>query len=877
MKDNKYSSPPEFLLSLLKLFCSPKYLQEITGDVEELFLLRQEKYSYFLNVLLLFIDIVKFCRPTFWRFNYFSLSGGLIMLSNNIKFAFRNFIKHRFNSAINVIGLTISITCILYICSYIYYELSFDKHIKDSDQIHRLTTDASFMEKIIKTTKASTISGKILYDRVPEIKEFTQISPYKSATLSYNGKIINEEKTCSGDSSFAKIFNPVVHFGDFSEALKNPDEIIISQSLSSKFFDSENPVGKKLRMNSGKYFTIAGVFGDFPANTHFKPNLLFTRDYHPQSDWANDNVVIYLKLEPECNIAQVQKKIDRVNESYLMKDFAKYGIDANSFKQNKNYYTLKLQPFNDIHLHSNLADEYEPNSDIQYVYIFQIIGIFILVIASINFINLSTARTTLRAKEVGIKKVMGSSRKELVVQFLLESVITSLISFILALIIFSFGFELFNSFLGLSFNNLLFSEYNLLLAILLIIILVGFIAGSFPAFVLSSFSPIKALKNNLKLSSKSILRNGLVTLQLVISMILIVSTFIVFQQIDYIQNKSLGFEKEQTIIFENTNGPSSTIQLLKEKLLEHKNVVNATVTNFIPTSKNRHTSVFFPDGNVNDSRTLIQQLWAIDFDYIETLGIKLVKGRNFNKAFGTDSSSIIINEACAKHFGFDNPFNHTLSRVGDNDKLVHYKIIGIVNDFHFESFKEVIRPLVLMPKVNNRNIAIKINGNPEEVLNHAKMHWHDIIPHKVFNYKFLDEQFAHLYDSELRVGKLMSIFALLAIIIAALGLLGLVTFSIERKTKEIGIRKVMGANTFSIFHLLTKDYFILILCSILVSLPLSYYVIQLWISGYAYKTDFSFWAFLLSGTICTSIVLIIILFQTLKTSSINPIEIIKYE
>lgn len=876
MNKDKHSSP-KLLLKLLELFCSPKYLQEITGDLEELFLLRKKKYIYPLNVLLLFMDIIKFCRPTFWKFNYFNLSGGIIMLSNNIKFAFRNFIKHRFNSIINVIGLTISITCIFYICSYIYYEMSFDKHIKDSDQIYRLTTDSSFMEKVIKTARASAITGKILYDQIPEINDFTQISPYKPGTLSYKEKIINEEKICSADSNFINIFNLKIHFGDFSKALRNPDEIIISQSLSSKFFGSQNPVGKKLKLNSYKYFTISGVFADFPANTHFKPNLLFTRNYNFVSDWVNPRTVIYLKLQPNSDVSQVQTKIDQINESYLVKDFAKYGVDLNSFKQNKNYYKLKLQPLNDIHLRSDLADEFESNSDIQYVYIFQIIGIFILVIASINFINLSTARTTLRAKEVGIKKVMGSSKKELVIQFLLESVITSLISFIFALIIFSFGFRSFNSFLGLKFDNLLFSDYNLLLAILLIIIAVGFIAGSFPAFVLSSFSPIKALKNSLNLSSKSILRNGLVTFQLVISMILIVSTFIVFQQINYIQNKNLGFEKERTIIFENTNGPSSKIQLFKERLLEHKNILNATVTGFLPVGKTRHTSVFFPDGNVNDSRSLIQQLWSVDFDYIETLGIKLIKGRNFNEAFGTDSSSIIINEACAKHFGFDNPLNHTLSRISSNDKMVHHKIIGIVNDFHFESFKEIIRPMVLMPKISNHNLTIKINGNPEDILNYVKAQWNNIMPDKVFNYKFLDEQFATLYDSELRMGKLMSIFALLAIIIAALGLLGLVTFSIERKTKEIGIRKVMGANTFSIFNLLTKDYFVLLFCAILVSLPLSYYIIQLWISDYAYKTDFSFWAFLLSGIICALIVLITILFQTIKTSAITPVKIIKYE
>ena len=478
------------LLSLIKLFCAPEYSQEITGDLEELFYIRSKKHSYLVNVLLLFIDIIKFFKPTFWKYNFFSLSGGIIMLTNNIKFAFRNFVKHSFNSSLNVIGLTVSIACILYISSYVYYELSFDKHIKDSNQIYRLTTDASFIGKEIKTTKSSAITGKILYDQIPEIEFFTQVSSYKTKSISYNDKIITEEKICSADSNFAKIFNLKFHYGNLSRGLVNPDEVLISQKLSTKLFGSDNPVGKKININSYKYYTIAGVFRDLPANTHIKPNLLYTRNYNPVDAWANYSTVLYLKLKSSSDYKFVQSKIDQISNIYLEKDFQRFGIDPDSFRKNGNYYNLKLQKLNDIHLHSSLADEFELNSDIKNIYIFQVIGVFILIIATINFVNLSTARATLRAKEVGIKKVLGSSKKELIVQFLFESVIISLISFILALIGFSLGFNIMNSFLGLNFENQLLVNHNLLFAVVLIIICVGFIAGIFPAFVLSSFTPI---------------------------------------------------------------------------------------------------------------------------------------------------------------------------------------------------------------------------------------------------------------------------------------------------------------------------------------------------------------------------------------------------
>ena len=877
MKNNYKYDPPELLMIFLEWFCSQKYYEEVSGDLIEIFQSRANKKSPFLNRFFFFFDVVKFFRPFYWKKSLFINEGNLIMLSSYIKFAFRNFLKHSFNSAINVIGLTVGITCLLYICSYIYFEKSYDKQWEDYDRIYRLVTDASFMGKEMKTIESSQLVTKVLPDELPELEKITLMRTFSNFTVTYKENTIKEPNVLSTDSNFFSFFKTDFIFGSPENALKENQHIYIAKSVSYKLFGDTNPLGKSIKLDFNKEYLIKGVYEDFPLNSHFKPGIIkknLKQEFHA---WTNFNFVNYIKILPGTDPAEIQKKIDKITLKYLEKDFAKYGIDMEKFSNSGNRFDLKLQKITDIHLTSHLTGEFEENADSQYITIFAIIGAFILILAAVNFINLSTARSSLRAKEVGIKKAVGSTRKELIQQFLVESVLISLFSFLLAVIIITFGFDYFNSLTGIVFENSVYSNFIILPGLFLIIFLTGIVAGSFPAFVLSRFSPVKVFRNRFTVSSKSNLRNGLVIFQFATSIILIVGTLVVFEQLNYIKNKKLGYDKDQLLVINDAHIAGKGIYALKEKAKTLENVLNCTISSYLPVGEYRRTNGAFPDGNKNDPRILPMQSWFVDYDYISTLGLEIIKGRNFNKKIASDSNAIIINRACLEHFGFENPLEHYLSQGNKDGKLDHFNIIGVVENFHFSSLKEIIQPLIMRIGDNRGYITFRIKGNIEETIGNLKSLWKSVAPDKPFNYYFMDESFNNLYFAEMKIGKLFGIFAALAIFIASLGLLGLIAFTVERKTKEIGIRKVLGASTSSLINLLLKDFLILVLISFIIAAPVSYYFLEEWLNNYAYRTEIPVFIFLIAGFVSIGIAVATVIYHSFKASSLNPIDTIKYE
>ena len=599
-------------------------------------------------------------------------------------------------------------------------------------------------------------------------------------------------------------------------------------------------------------------------------------------DWGNyvsSNFHTYFLLQPGISPKDFSNEFDEYNDKYAFPFAKKYmNIESRAaFTKAGNRLEYSLMPIRDIHLYSKLSQEMRPTGTIEYVYIFSAIALFILIIACVNFMNLTTAHSANRAKEVGIRKVLGTERKNLISQFLIESTLMVFLSVLLAVLFTIFLLPYFNVISGKELKiNVIFS-YPFILLLLALPVIVGIAAGSYPSFFLSRFMPSEIIKGKLSTGSKSgKLRNALVVFQFTASIVLISGTLIVYNQLNFIQNKNLGYQKNQLLIINRTYSLNN-VEAFKNEILNIPGVSSATISGFLPIPSNRNFTGFFTDASMGSDKGLTMQKWRIDYDYLNTIGIELKTGRNFSRDYRTDTASVILNEKAIKQLGFTNPIGKTVY-ILDQNGINGYNIIGVVKDFHFESMRQDIGGLCFVLGLNVDNITLKINAaNTSTILQKIENLWKDNTIGLQFSYKFMDESFNQVYSAEQRIGQISFSFSLVAIVIACLGLLGLATFLAEQKTKEIGIRKILGASVPSLLFMMLKEFIKWILIANLIALPISYYFMNKWLQDYAYRIDISWWIFIL--TACFSIIIAIttVSYQAVKAALSNPVNSLRYE
>lgn len=811
------------------------------------------------------------------------------MISNYLKIAFRNLRKYRFISFINLFGLTVGLACCLLILTYILNELSYDKYHPKANNIYRVTRSFFNPETKAVALNLSTISppfGPLLQnDFKGDIKMMTRLLPNGTTPMRYEEKMFNERNVYFADEHLFDVFKVDVVKGNPAKALADPFSVMLSETVAKKYFGSDEPMNKTIRIDNNIQLKVTGVYKSFRANTHIHPEIMVSfntlRDstiYGEEAlrtNWGNNSFFTYIVVpddfKPERMIAQFPAFIDR----HMPND------GAGKFKQSDGT-SLGLQKLTDIHLRSHTDFEAEENGDIKRVYVFSAIALFILLIACINYMNLSTARSALRAREIGVRKVVGAQRKEIIAQFLSESVLVSFVSLIVALGLTYMTLPWLNKLSGQELSMSTILNWKVFSFIIIVPFVVGIVSGIYPALFMSSFRPVMVLKGLFKAGGANIsFRQVLVTLQFAISIILIISTAIVFQQLRFMQRKELGFDKEHVVTMQyNSAGLADRYDAFRNDLLANSNIKDAGRSSRIPTGRLLDAM----GSSIQSADTLAPtnadiKFVSADHDFVTTYGVKVVSGRNFSRDFSLDTGSFLLNEAAVKVLGIksnDDAIGKNFRYGGRSGK-----IIGIFNDFHFESMHQKIVPLVLLvPRNQNNfgNLSVKIAGNNiPAALAHVESVWKKFLPETPFQYTFLDENFDRLYQSEQRQGTLFTVFACIAIFIACLGLFGLSAFAITQRIKEIGIRKVLGANVSTIVALLSKDFLKLVAIAALIAFPVAWYAMNTWLEDFAYRIDIPWWIFLVAGILAAVVALATISFQAVKAALANPVKSLRTE
>ena len=803
------------------------------------------------------------------------------MLKNYLKIAFRNITRSKVFSFINIFGMAIGLTCFMLITVYVYNELSYDKYPADAKNIYRVLLSVTGNGNVVVYPDVDAAVGEGIKNTFPEVKGFSRLLPTINF-VKYDDKQFKEEHIAYADSNFLQMFTIPLIESSTPEALVEPNSIVISKAFEKKYFGKGEALGKTLIIGTdGEVYKITGVYNKVPENSHFHFDafLSISSLKITHQTWSNLGFFTYLLLNKNVNPKKLEAKFPQLVSKYIVPEIQHdMGVSLSEAQKSVNTFVFSLQPLTDIHLYSNTEYELEPNSDINYVYIFSALAILILLLACVNFTNLSTARAVKRAREIGIRKVLGSIKKQLVFQFLTESVLLTFFATLCAFVLISLLLPFFNQLTNHHINFSFFTGYQLILGMLLLSFLTGILAGFYPAFVLSAFNTIKILKGSSSVqgSPKKTLRSSLIIFQFFVSTALIIATIIVFQQFHFMQNKKLGYDKEQVVFLPDTRLLGKDQDAFKERLLQDNRVISASISRSVPAGKFMDGTEIFPKNGSSNGIEIHANIYHIDYDYIRTLGIHILQGRNFSKDFPSDNSGVIINEAAVSKLGWNEKsvIGKYIVRSGQQ-KL---KVVGIVADFNYASVKQKIAPLMLLLENNYGGLIIKIKtNNVSGFLADLKKEWEAFNPAGPLDYNFLDEKFAALYSNEQRTQQIFSAFTVIAIIIASLGLFGLSAFVIEQRTKEIGIRKVLGATVREITYLLSKDFMKWVLIGNVFAWLAAFYLMNEWLSNYAYRININIWVFLLSAIITVVIVLLTISFHAIKAATANPIKCLRYE
>ncbi|BAV08653.1 putative ABC transport system permease protein [Filimonas lacunae] len=806
------------------------------------------------------------------------------MLFNYLKIAFRSLKKRKGFTAINIIGLALGLATCMLIVYYVADELSYDQYHIKADRIFRINNDIKFggNEKSY-TTSPAPLAG-VLMQNYPQVETVVRFREKGAFNVRKGAQDIQEHRVVFVDSTLFSVFTLGMIEGDAGRALVEPRTVVINETTAKKYFDDVHAVGKTLLLDDSIPYKVTGVIHDMPVQSHFNFDLFLSMaslEEGREEAWLSNNFVTYVLLKPDVKKAAFEPVFAQIMRKYAGPQLQSLmHLDIDAFERSGNYYRMNLTPVKEIHLHSNRVGEMGRNGNMQYVYIFSVIAAFILLIACVNFMNLSTARSANRAREVGVRKVLGSPRKQLIAQFLSESILITFVAAILAVLVAALLMPLFNHVSGKNISISVQSLKWLVPALLLTVIVVGCVAGSYPAFFLSGFQPVEVLKGKLSAGFKGgRLRSLLVVFQFAISVFLIIGTLVIYNQIAYIRNKDLGYNREQMLVVHHLGDLGNNAEVFKQEVKKIQGVSGATMTGFLPTSSYRNSTVLFRSAALEHDKAISSQVWVVDESYVPTLGIQLKAGRNFSQEMGMDSLAIIVNETAARMMG-GNALQQELIMPQDNmlKTTKTYHVIGVIKDFNFSSLRDNITPLTLFYGRENTSLTVKVSGmGAAGTIDRIKAQWSSLAPHRQFDYTFMDEDFDADYRAEQRVSTISVAFTTLAIVIACLGLFGLAAYAAEQRTKEIGIRKVLGANVRTIVTLLSADFIKLVVIAILVATPLAWLAMHEWLQGFAYRQNIQWWIVGLAAVASVGIALVTISFQSIKAALTNPVKSLKSE
>ncbi len=804
------------------------------------------------------------------------------MLKNYFKIAWRNIVKNKLFSAINIFGLSVGIALCFIIMLYVQDELSYDRFNTNADNIARIAFDANINGgKIFETSVMAPVAQTMKKD-FPEVQDATRFAPFVGAKIMVNDKLFKDERFAFADPNFFSIFTLPFVEGDADKALLQPNTIILTQTTAKKYFGNDDAMGKTIVLTNknNQLFKVTGVMKDVPENSHFHFDMFASttgEDAANSDSWMFGSFFTYLLLKPGTDYAKMEARFPDMVTKYMGPQVQQaMGMSLNQFETKGNSLGFILQPLTSIHLHSSSVSDLEPGGNATYVYIFAGIALFMLIVACINFINLSTASASKRAKEVGIRKVAGSNRFQLIRQFLSESMMIAIIALIIAFALVQLALPAFNN---LSGKNLTL-DVKPILAFIALGILVGIVAGIYPAFYLSSFKPIAVLKGKLTSNNRSFgLRSSLVVFQFFISVGLIIGTIVVYQQMKFIQNTNLGYDKTQLITIPNSYALGKNEQVYKNDMLKDPRIVNATASYYKPAGPtNNNNALAYPQGNDNLVMTSIE--YRVDENYIPTMGMQMLTGRNFSKTFATDSLAIILNETAASALGYGvmNAVGKTVIRENsDRGTNIPFHVIGVVKNFNFKSLHETISPLVMVLEPEGGLIFKIKTADVQGLLATMKTKWDSYNTGEPFSYSFMDELYNKTYSAEQKTGTILNIFSVLTIFVACLGLFGLATYTSEQRTKEIGIRKVLGATVTQVTQMLSKGFLKLVIIASLIAFPASWWAMNKWLQSFAYRIHISWWVFVVAGCIALLIALITVSWQAIKAALSNPVKSLRAE
>lgn len=806
------------------------------------------------------------------------------MLKNLLKHSVRSFKRQRSYIIINVLGLSIGIACSLLIALYIFNESSYDKYNENKDRIYRVILNGKIGGQEVTASYTPAVLGPTLLREFPEIESFLRMTGRGPTVLESGDQNFTDEDIIEADSTFFDFFSIPVLKGDQSNLLNAPHVIVLSESTAKRIFGNENPIDKQIKIGTDTIrYVVTGVMADVPENTHFKASAITSYMTNPRSKdptWMSNSFSTYLLLKPNSSYKTVDGKFHDLVTKYVGPELEKYmGISADEFISKGNQYRFFLQNLADIHLDTSIQQEFKAAADPKYLEIFGAISVLIVLIAAINFMNLATAQASRRAKEVGIKKVGGSTRGLLIAQFLSETFMLTLVALVISLIIIKITLPYFNNLLGVSLGLKLLAHWYTIPVLILFALVVSLMAGSYPSFYLSSFNPYEVLKGSQKSSMKNgKLRRVLVVFQFSVSILLIIGTLIMYRQINYMLNKDVGFNKEQLIVIERAHALGARMKAFKDEVRQLPGVVNIASSTAVP-NRNNNTNGYGIEGRQQESY-LLQTNW-IDYNYIDTYGMNVASGRNFDESFTSDKDACIINESAVKNFSITDPENTRIVRPEDEGNKI-LPVIGIVKNFNFQSLRNPIEPYIFLFQTEEfmwGYLTVRLDPSRGFALTISDIEnkWKEFIPNNPLQYYFLDEDFEKMYIQEKQNAQLAVIFSILAIFIASLGLFGLTSFTVEQRTKEIGVRKAMGSSVAGIYLEISKEIILLVSISALLAWPLVYFWAGKWLENFYFRINPGFMSFILGLFIALCIAVLTISYRILKAANVNPARSLKYE
>jgi putative ABC transport system permease protein len=816
------------------------------------------------------------------------------MIKNYFKIAWRSILKNKGLFAINVIGLSLGIATCLIIALFVIDELSYDRFNEKSDQIVRVILNAKIGDEIIKEAGIMPPVGETLVQELPEVTASTRILKLSDRTkVIYKGNTLRKGKMAMVDPNFFEVFTLPLIKGDAHTVLNSPNSVVLTREQAEAYFGNENPLNKTIDIKDiGVYgstytdlsglYTVTGIIEKVPENSHFRFDLIASMEGNKDAanhSWLSGSYHSYLLLAKGTDVSRLESKLPAITEKYMGTQLeTAMGMTFQNFLASGNKVGLYLQPLNKIHLYSDVTGEFEEGGDIDTVYMFAAIAVFMLLIACINFMNLSTAGASKRVKEIGMRKVLGSEKGQLIFQFLIESFLATLFAICIGVLLFAIGLPYFNQLAnkGFTFGQIVTPRFVSAMVVLTLVI--SFLAGGYPAFFMSRFKPIQALKNRFTSGSSKGIRSSLVVFQFAISACLIIATIVVSQQMNYIQNKDVGYIREGLIVIRDAGLLGNNLNAFKDDLKKDPRVINITISAYVPAGPTDQSGTLVTSGK-DETKRLRMKIYGVDEEYIPTLGMQLLEGRNFSRDFGNEEDHVIINQTAIKNFGLDGyPIGQTLLEATDTEGgRKTLKIIGVVKDFNARSLHEPIEPMMMKYNPYYGIILKAKTADMKDLIGSMEKQWNSYGSGESFGYAFLDELYNETYLKEQNMNTILRIFAFLTIFVACLGLFGLVTFTAQQRFKEIGIRKVLGSSIPQIVGMLAKDFIKLVVISMVIAFPVGYFFMNKWLEGFAYRITIAWWVYVLAAIITVLIAFATISYRSIKAALMNPVESLRSE